>query len=353
MVFRGGTVLAASLCLLAAPAAAQETYRLDYVRKPGAEACPSEAAFRAAVSQEVGRNPFLPDASNLLTVVFHRSEKKIRVQIVAKPASGSEQNAPEHEKPAWNCAGLLQHAAFSAGMLIDPLEPPEPEQPVASPPPPQAPPRPSPRPSPPSAPTPAPTEQITPAPRSVPPIRLVLTTAGGAAFGSTPGLSPSLTVGVGLRQGPLSVSTELRYDLQARRIESRFRIYGSQTFGTVAPCWHVRAVSRWQLDRCILLSIGSTQASAEHDSKPLQGEDSKETLTWGIGVRGGLSYTFDTSWALFSRLDVLLVPAPPIVEANGREIWTYPYASAVVQVGLVYAFDVTHPTAKPPPAPLF
>ncbi|WP_284719967.1 hypothetical protein [Polyangium sorediatum] len=140
--------------------------------------------------------------------------------------------------------------------------------------------------------------------------------------------------------------------MNTRRIESGFRVDGSHNFGTIAPCWHVRAVSRWQLDRCVLLSISSTLASTEHDFKLLQGEDSKETLTWGIGVRGGLSYTFGTSWALFSRLDVLLVPAPPVVESNGREIWTFPSASAAVQVGLVYAFDVTHPTAKPPPPPL-
>ncbi|MDI1479529.1 hypothetical protein [Polyangium sp. y55x31] len=107
-----------------------------------------------------------------------------------------------------------------------------------------------------------------------------------------------------------------------------------------------------QLDRCFLISVGSTQVSVEHDIKLLQGEENRKTFTWGVGLRGGLSFPFGTSWALFSRLDVLLVPQPSVVEDNGREIWTYPYASAALQVGLVYAFDVTHPTAKPPPPPL-
>ncbi|HVK69204.1 MAG TPA: hypothetical protein VM694_32320 [Polyangium sp.] len=106
------------------------------------------------------------------------------------------------------------------------------------------------------------------------------------------------------------------------------------------------------LDGCGLASVGWVRSKAELDNG-WGVEETKPTLTWNIGFRGGLSFPFGTSWALFTRLDVLFTLDPPQVEILGREIWTYPHASSVVQVGLVYAFDVTHPTAKPPPAPLF
>ncbi|MDI1442869.1 hypothetical protein [Polyangium sp. 6x1] len=357
MALRGGTVLAASLCLFATPAAAQETYRLDYVREPGAEVCPSEATFRAAVSKEVGRDPFRPEASNRLKVIFHRSEKNIRVEIVAKDDSGSEQRAPEHEKPAWECAGLLHHAAFSAGMLIDPLAPPEPEQPVVPPgPPPLAPPALPAPPLPPSSPPPPPTAVQTartvPTLRPGPPTRILISFAGGAASGSTPGLSPSVVFGLGLRQAELSLSVEARYDAQSARIEEPYRIRGSQRFGMLLPCHHSRARSWLQLDKCLLISIGWLDRSIEHESKVRKFLEEIPTFTWGVGFRGGLSFLLGQSLTLQTRLDVLFVPDPPGEVVLGREIWTYPYASAAAHVGLTYAFDVFRPTAKPPPPPL-
>ncbi|MDC3955486.1 hypothetical protein [Polyangium jinanense] len=354
MALRGGTVLAASICLLAAPAAAQETYRLDYVREPGTEICPNEAVFRAAVSREVGRDPFQPDAPNLLTVVFRRSEKNVRVQIVAKSISGAEQRAPEHEKPTWQCAGLLHHAAFSAGMLIEPLEPPEPEPHIAPPTPPAPPALPAPS-LPPSSPPPPPTAAQTvravPLPRPGPPTRILISFAGGAASGSTPTWSPSLVFGLGLRQAELSLGVEIRYDAESERIEEPYRIRGSQRFGMLIPCQHARVRSWLQLDKCILISVGYLDRSIEHDSKVWNFLEEKPTFTWGVGLRGGLSFPLGQSVTLQTRLDILFVPDPPEEIVLDREIWTYPYASAALQVGLVYAFDVTNPTAKPPPPP--
>lgn len=354
MALRGGTVLAASLCLLAAPAAAQETYRLDYMRELGAEACPSEAAFRAAVSREVGRDPFRPDAPNRLTVVFRRAEKTVRVQIVAKSRSGSEQSAPDHEKPARECAGLLGHAVFSAGMLIDPLEPLEPEQPVAAPasasPQPPAPP-----PSPPSPPPPLPSPsagRIAAAPRPEPPTRPLISLAGGAAFGSTPGWSPSLTAGIGLRQDDIAIIAELRWDFGGTRADPPYQIHGSQRLAMIAPCQYIRRRSWLHLETCALIAFGWTQPSIEHDNSRWGGQKIEPTYTANVGFRGGLSFPLGPSFSLFARMDLLFGLDPPAVKILGREIWTYPYASAALQVGLVYAFDVTHPTAKPPPPPL-
>lgn len=357
MVFREGTILAASVCLFAAPAAAQETYRLTYVREPGTDHCPDEAAFRAAVTREVTRDPFRPDAPNLLTVILRRSEKNIRVRIVAKSASGSERTTTEHEKPLWQCTRLIQHAAFSAGMLIDPLEPAVSlQQPVAPPtppiPPPPLPPPPPPPLSPPPPPPPSvPKAQTAPRPRLEPPTHLLVSFAGGGAVGSKPGLSPSLTLGLGVGQGALSMSAEFRSDSTAQRDEGPFRVYGSHKSGMVAPCWHVRLLSQLQLDRCVLLSVGWARSNAEHENR-WKVVEMKLTFTWGVGVRGGLSLPLGTSWSLQSRLDVLYVPAPPVVDENGVEIWTFPHASAALQFGVAYAFGVSRPTAKPPPPPL-
>ncbi|MRG93816.1 hypothetical protein [Polyangium spumosum] len=351
MILRGGTVLAASLCLLAAPASAQETYRLDYLRGSGTDNCPSEAAFRAAITREVGRDPFRSDAPNLLTVIFRRSDKIVRVGIVAKSASGSEVHAPEHEKPAWKCAELLHHASFSAGMLIDPIEVPESEQPVvaaaASPPPPQTPPPPPPEPPPPSpAPRPRPILVARP-PRIAAPIRFMISIGGGASFGSTPGLSPSVTAGFWLQYKYLMGNLEYRHDFKSSRKEHPFRIHGSQDAISFFPCWNAAIGPRVQIERCFRLSIWQTHSDVTHDNTVLQSEKT-EAFTWGIGLRAGLSYTF-TTLAIFGRLEVLGVPSPPVVEANGVEIWTYPHFSSAVQLGV--AFDVARLTAKPSPPP--
>lgn len=348
MTLRGGTILAASICFLATPASAQETYRLDYLRGSGTDNCPSEAAFRAAITREVGRDPFRPDAPNLLTVIFRRSDKIVRVGIVAKNASGSEEHAPEHEKPAWKCAELLHHASFSAGMLIDPIEVPEPEQaddPPAPPPPPPPPPSP-----PPSASVPQAVRTV-PQPQPGPSTRLLLAFAVGAASGSTPGLSPSLTFGLGIRLDELSLGLETRYDFQSQRYEKPFTIRGSQRFGTLKPCKHTRARPWLQLDNCFLLSIGWLERSIEDENKPTKFLQENPTFTWGVGLHGGLTFPLGPSFALQARLDVLFVPDPPAEVVRGREIWTYPHASAAVQVGLTYAFDVARLTAKPSPPP--
>ena len=98
MALRGGMVLAASVCLLAAPAAAKETHRLAYVREPGTEECPDEAAFRAAVFRKLERDPFGPDAPDLLKVVLSRPNKEtIHAKLIVQPASGPESiTEPSH-----------------------------------------------------------------------------------------------------------------------------------------------------------------------------------------------------------------------------------------------------------------
>ena len=71
-----GVLAAGEVAACAAPSA-----RLVYVRGPGAERCPSEAAVRAAVSARLGYDPFFDWARETIFVEIQRGPRAFRVLV--------------------------------------------------------------------------------------------------------------------------------------------------------------------------------------------------------------------------------------------------------------------------------
>lgn len=118
------------LGLIARPAAAQdfpeEPARLEYVRLPGAEGCPPEAAFHLEVEiVRHGAKGFLPadvydDETDLVRVIVERWGGKYRGTIVHVPGGGRPAKAPQVRVNS-ECTDLVRDLASPASFFL-PLE---------------------------------------------------------------------------------------------------------------------------------------------------------------------------------------------------------------------------------------
>jgi pyruvate/2-oxoglutarate dehydrogenase complex dihydrolipoamide acyltransferase (E2) component len=136
-----GVLASAEVGARAAPSA-----RLVYVRGPGAERCPSEAAVRAAVSARLGYDPFLDWAGETMFVEIQRGPRAFRVLVKLVGADNLQRGAREIAVRGDDCSAVIDAMGLSISLAIDagagsrrdvPASPPKPEQPPPAPAPPQ------------------------------------------------------------------------------------------------------------------------------------------------------------------------------------------------------------------------
>jgi hypothetical protein len=184
---------------------ARAAARLVYVREEGADACPTEQAFRDAVSARLGYDPFLAEAPDTVTLSIARENRAFRGKLAVVRADAPRPAARSLESSS--CEDLVTTAALSASVALDPLHgtgPPPPPPPQRADPPPPAP------------------AETRPAPEAAPPppaaSRRAEIVAGVVAYGSL-GTAPGATVGGGvhadLRLRPLRFGVEGRAELPA------------------------------------------------------------------------------------------------------------------------------------------
>jgi hypothetical protein len=348
MGLRWGVAFGLSLGLFARSAEAKELYRLAYVRGPGAAQCPDESTFRAKVSDEIDRDPFVPDAPNVLTVAVRAERGRLFATVFATNAQGEERKAAEHEKPLGRCDQLLEDAAFSAAMVVDPIELPPAETELLGA---TLPVSPSDDERAPSASPSASVTVVVSPPR--PPLparpRLVFSLVGGAGVGSTPGISPAVSTGIGVRWPRFSLSGELRLDTRGSRDELLYSVQGRHVRGTFVGCRHQALLPWLGLDECVLVPLGWATMVGAPRSPDINADWNTGGFTWAVGVRGGLSLKLSSTWSFHTRLDFLYAPTPPVVRAYGQEVFRMSAASAALQIGLVGTFDVFRRTPRAVP----
>jgi hypothetical protein len=147
-------LFAVSLVLAATPARAQApapehapasvavpprvAVRLDYVREPGAEACPDAQGFREAVAANVGYDPFTTAAARLATVTVERRGSVFVGRMTLHDAAGVQEWAHEPLSRR-DCRALVRVMGLSLAIPIDPfpgppVSVPEAHAPAAAPP---------------------------------------------------------------------------------------------------------------------------------------------------------------------------------------------------------------------------
>jgi len=335
MALRWGVALGLSIGLLSRAAEANDTFRLTYVRESGVESCPDEKAFRARITQEIGRDPFDDEAAKSLTLLWRAESKRLHVTVVATNEKGEAHTAAEHHAPLHRCDRLFADAMFSAVMVVEPLDMPEEaqEEPPAEPPALTPPP-----PPPPALPLPAPPPFGPPGmTNAAASVRRGLVSFGvGGGLGSMPAPSLALAGGLGLRWAPFSISVEGRWEYAHEPRSSFVITEGTHKRGLVAPCTHQRVLPRLTLDECALIAVGRLDVTS--DLAPEMRGWKTSTWTFGLGLRGGLSFPLSSSFTLQARLDFLYTPMAPRLVIDGHEVWSLPSGSATLQLGAIYTF---------------
>jgi hypothetical protein len=338
-------VLAFAFAMWSVPhvAWASPTSRLVYVRGPGAEGCPDEAAMRSAVAARLGYDPFRVVATTTLSAQISRENGLYRGQIKLVDDSGVERGARSLESRADDCGELTQALALSMSIAIDPLSvlsPPKPKDPEPTPPEPKPPePPPSPlvtaRPAPPPVPPPPP-----------PPVkgsegpRLALAASGHGSFGVGPAPAFGLVLSSELVWSNASLGAGVRLDFPSGVTTAQGgRVRATFVGGEVVPCLRFplgkRTDARYlTVAGCGLVLLGGVLA----ESTDVSGPRSSGTVFAGAGLRLGLDLPLVASFSARLSGDLLGHFTPYGLAVNGATVFSSSPFSGRIGLGLVRFF---------------
>ncbi len=117
----GSLVLfAAGVTPLGASASEPTQVELRYTREVGTEACPDEAALRAAVIARLGRDPFLPGARSAVSVRMTALGGRIKALIQTESLGEQSTGEREVSGEVRECVELVSSAALAIAIAIDP-----------------------------------------------------------------------------------------------------------------------------------------------------------------------------------------------------------------------------------------
>ena len=327
------TSLAATLMVAFASraAAASPSARLVYLRDPGAETCPDEAAIRGAVSARLGYDPFFPYATATMFVEIAKESGGFRARIKLVDDDNKVRGARELHQKQGKCTELVDTMALSMSIAIDPLSlarkksdvaanesAPEPEPPPAPPPAPESP---TPPPPPPAA-----KEEI---PES-PPVHGEVAFVSGVWTGASPAVNLSLGGFARIRWRALSFAAEARFDFPAsREIGGGAQVETSLTYGALVTCAHVNI---W--GACAVVAAGSLHAASSGVSSPKE----ESVFHAAVGPRGEVRVPLGTLFALVAHVDALVSLSDQTLQLNGLDVYTLPRLSAGGGVGVTLRF---------------
>lgn len=136
-MYRSGAWLAATVGWLAAApstAAAQEAQApvaLEWIRLEGAEVCPPKSAFRGALAQRLGTDPFAARAKRVLTVSLSNENGPFRAVLALKDAGAEE---PESKQELFSyssrCDEVFAATVLSVALLLNPADAMQREKPI-------------------------------------------------------------------------------------------------------------------------------------------------------------------------------------------------------------------------------
>jgi hypothetical protein len=334
--FRACLVVAALLVLAPRSALAGASARLVYVRGPGAETCPGEAAVRAAVSTRLGYDPFFAWAHETLYAEITQADGAYHAAIKLVGDDSRLRGARDLAVRSDDCSTVIDAMGLTISLTIDPTSltgpraAPPPDPAPASPPPP-APPAP---PASPAAATPvAPVSEDRRAPSPPPDLQLHAYVGGGVlgVLGAEPSASAGGTLFVGAAWRFLSLDVEVRGDLPATvaGAGSTSRVQSYLLAVSIVPCAHLTPVFA-----CPVLSAGRLDATSIGTTVPREDSD-----TWlGAGARAGVELPLGPQWTLRAYAEVLGTLRRDTLLIDGADAYTFPPASGGVGASVACRF---------------
>ncbi len=325
-------------------AVAAPSARLVYLRNPGAETCPDDAAIRSAVAARLGYDPFVGYAPSTMFAEISRVKTGYHARIKLVDADNVVRGTRELSHPSDQCADIVDAMALSMSIAIDPdsLLGPKPRVLDDG-----------------GAPTsvvydassesklaPAPTAPTAPAPPADPsaPVR----EASGPALHLEAGLGPSLWFGAApapnlgahlfarLRGRWLSLGLEGRADLPASRDVSAGTVQTSLVLVGVSPCAHLEWEGRLPgaLGLCGVAALGSLRATSRNVTTPL--DDS--AIHAALGPRLVLEIPLFRGFSLGARAEGLATLTPQSLRIDGADAYTLSRFSLGVGLGAIVRF---------------
>ena len=343
---QGRSLLAAVWSLLAcatqlpfagsAHAAPQTFVALEYQVVPGAIGCADVSAFRTAVRNQLGFDPFRPAAERKVAVQIARGDLGYEGKIRWTDAGGRVAGDRHLSTGRRECAEIANNLAFALAVQIQllaalapatPPPSPAPRASVATPP--QASPPVTPRPS--AAPTVPPAEPSSPLvpptpPPAARPLRLAVGFGPSLALALAPRPTATGRVFVSGRLSGLSLEFALDGALPVRQQEASGIGFSLTRFAAEAAlCGHHGAFAA-----CATGALGLIEARGF-------GVDAPRTAT-GLATQLGLRLTAarDLSTRLYvtARVEGMLLPHRWTVTLNDTATWTTPRVAAVLGVDL-------------------
>ena len=294
------------LALVAAPEA-----RLEYRVDASVKGCPDERWVHAAVAARLGREPFVAEAPELVSVVISPAEAPaITAQLTVTRASGRV-GKRTLDSPSGDCMELASAVELAISLALDPavrataVKEPEPEPEPAP-----APPEPQPVVS---APPPVAVKQST--------FQLRASAALLGTAGAVPGFTAGAKVGAGVAVSHFSFSLEARAHLPSG-VQVDDRRIGSFLFlGSAVPC-----VELSPFQGCLVGSLGALQFDL--------GEERRTSLMAQAGARVALRFQPTKLVALSPWLEGTAVLTRTTLSLEGTPVWvTWP-------VSLSFGFTV-------------
>jgi hypothetical protein len=328
---RWGQAFAASTSLFFATRAfADASARLIYVRGPGAETCPSEAAIRTAVSSRLGYDPFFPMAKDTLVVEATHTASAFAVSLKLVDADNAQRGNRSLTAKGKDCSDILDAMALTISLIIDPdsLE---------------RGPRPPPVPEPPPPPTPPP-PVVSPPPELPNPVKAVEPAVepsihfyAGAALVGAVGIAPAPSGGgrlfAGVQWRALTLDLEARADAPATGNGSGVTGIHVQSWlvgGVLVPCAHLDIFYG-----CALLSVGSLTASSSGGGIP----SSTQSAIWtAVGARAGVEIPMVSALVLRGWVEGVVALSSEQLVVGQTPVYTYPLVSGAVGAGVAWRF---------------
>ncbi len=109
--------------LAARSASAQErddSVRFAWARDEGAESCPDEADVRRAVTDRVGRDPFLDGAPNSIDAIIRRTPTGYTARFFVRGPNGESLGTRELTSAAPTCGPITEALALALAIVVDP-----------------------------------------------------------------------------------------------------------------------------------------------------------------------------------------------------------------------------------------
>jgi hypothetical protein len=332
-------------------ARADASARLVYLRGPGAEQCPGEAAIRAAVSSRLGYDPFFPWAHDTLFTEIDRSGDAFRAVVKLVDANNLQRGARELSVRGSDCSAVIDVLALTISLTIDPSsvigEPKADAPPAATPEAPSQPPPAAAEASParvtatpePESPPPPPAPRLQhaanerPEPRLLPANPLSIRVALGAlaAVDAAPAPNAGLTVSVGATWRIFSLDLEGRADLPSQGSSSvpSMEVRSWLIAGSVVPCAHVVF-----LFGCPVASFGAIGATARGVAHPRENYGA----WWALGGRLGAEWAPGPHVLVRAYVEGLGTMLPVDLFVDGGWIYRFPRWNADLGAAVAWRF---------------